>query len=262
MIVFAGLVPHPPLLIPEVGKNNLSSLQKTLTAYEHLEQALYAKKPDVLLIFGKFGDLSEQAFTINQQPNLKVQFKNFGDLLTNLNFQTELALGYKIKESLETSLPIILTAQTDLDYRVGVPLYALSKHLPQIKIVNISYSNLANNLHVYFGEKIKDIVNNYGKRVAVIASCDLSPKLSHDSPAGFVPEGQEFDQLILRHLASKNFDAILHLDQELIKKAEAEAAYKNILLLLSIIKNMNYTPEQLSYEAPFGIGYLVENFKL
>lgn len=262
MIVFAGLVPHPPLLIPEVGKNNLNSLKKTIEAYSQLEQDLYASKPEVLLIFGKFGETSDQAFVINQKPKVKVDFKKFGDLLTKLEFDTDLALGYKIREATETTLPVILSAQENLDYHVGVALYALTQHLPSIKIVNIVSSHLDAEMHVKFGEHIKEIINQSGKRVAVITSTDLSPKLSHESPAGFAPEGQEFDQFILKNLAAKNFPALLSLDPVIVKKAEAEHAWKNILLLFGLIKNLNYTPEQLSYEAPFGIGYLVENFKL
>lgn len=262
MIVFAGLVPHPPLLIPEVGKNNLNSLKKTIEAYGQLEQALYASKPEVLLLLGKFGETSDQAFVINQKPKVKVEFKNFGDLLTRLEFDTDLALGYKIREATETTLPVILTAQENLDYRVGVALYASAQHLPHIKVINIAHSNLEAETHVKFGEHIKEIINQSGKRVAVIASTDLSPKLSHESPAGFAPEGQEFDQFILKKFASKDFQALLNLDPEIAKKAAAESAWKNILLLFGLIKNLNYTPEQLSYEAPFGIGYLVENFRL
>ena len=159
MIVFASLVPHPPLLIPEVGKNNLQTLEPTVKAYQELEQILYASKPDILLFLGKFADISEEAFVINQQAQVQVEFKKFGDLLTRLTFQTDLALGYKIKESAETTLPIILTAQSNLDYQVGVPLYALTKHLPNIKIVNISASNLSPDMHIKFGEQIKEIIN-------------------------------------------------------------------------------------------------------
>lgn len=262
MIVFAGLAPHPPLLIPEVGKNNLNSLKKTIEAYAQLEQDLYASKPEILLLLGKFGETSDQAFVINQTPRVKVEFKNFGDLLTHLEFDTDLSLGYKIREATETTLPVILSAQENLGYHIGVPLYALAQHLPNIKIINIAHSALSAEMHVKFGEHIKEMINQSGKRVAVLASTDLSPKLSHESPAGFAPEGQEFDQLILKKIAQKDFQAILNLDPEIAKKAEAENAWKNILLLFGLIKNLNYTPEQLSYEAPFGIGYLVENFKL
>ena len=34
------------------------------------------------------------------------------------------------------------------------------------------------------------------------------------------------------------------------------------MILLGAIKNMNYDFEVLSYEAPFGVGYLVGEFRL
>ncbi len=261
MIIFASFLPHPPLIISEIGKDNLVKLNKTIEAYKYLEAELYNSKPDIIIIISPHGKLHEEAFTINQQPELKVNFKEFGDLVTKKNFINELKLGYKIKESVETSLPIILTSGEELDYGSSIPLLKLTKYLSNIKILPIGYSGLSNKKHIKFGEVIKEEINKSKKRVAIIASGDLSHKLHKDSPTGYSSQAQEFDQTIIKLINNKKVEELINFNEKL-RKESGECGFKSLLILLGIIKNINYEPEKLSYEAPFGIGYLVENFKI
>ncbi|MFA5126514.1 MAG: AmmeMemoRadiSam system protein B [Patescibacteria group bacterium] len=261
MITFACLVPHAPLLIPEVGQDNLQHLKETVEAYRFLEAELYVAKPEIIILLSSHANTPGETFTINQRPMLKVNFKRFGDLVTNLEFKNEISLGYKIKEACETALPVNLNAEEQVTYSSGVPLYYLTQHLPQVKIVVINYSTLTPEVHLKFGEIIKEQIDSYGQRVALVASGDLSHRLHQDSPAGFSPRGQEFDQKIINLLANRDLEGLIKLDSELVKEA-GECAWRSILILLSTIKELDYTPVKLSYQAPFGIGYLVEQFKI
>jgi aromatic ring-opening dioxygenase LigB subunit len=49
------------------------------------------------------------------------------------------------------------------------------------------------------------------------------------------------------------------MDQTMIKNAQ-ECAYRSTLILLGILRDMDYTFKNYSYESPFGVGYLVGNF--
>lgn len=261
MITFTCLVPHPPLLIPEIGQDNLTKLDQTITAYKHLEHELYVSKPDVILVLTPHGDISDKNFTINQNPKLRTRFKDFGDLVTNLVFDNDIAFGYQIRESCETTLPMILTANEIIDYGTAVPLYYLVQNLKQTKIVVVTMSNISREEHVRLGMVIKDAAEKSNKRVAIVASGDLSHKLHKDSPVGFSVKAQEFDQTIRRLLANKKNQEIIDLDENLILEA-GECGYRPLLVLLGIIKDSNYDIEELSYQSPFGIGYLTVNFKL
>lgn len=261
MISFAAFVPHSPVLIPEVGKENIDKLRDTIDAFKRLESDLYSVKPDILLVISphankKGGDF----FTINQYPNLKVGFKQFGDLVTKMEFGNEIGFGYKVKESCEDFFPLMMTADRELDYGTSVPLFYLAGHLPNIKIVSVGYSELSYDDHIKFGEIIRHQTNLSGKRIAVVASGDLSHKLHQDSPAGYSPRAQEFDQTVLKLLEKKDIEGILNMDKSLIQES-GECGFKSLLILLGIIKELNYEPEKLSYQSPFGIGYLVEHFK-
>ena len=262
MLIFSSFVPHPPLLIPEVGKENLEKLKSTIDAYKNLETELYSLNPDLIFIISSHANKrGGEFFTINQQPKLNVNFKNFGDLITDLKFDNDIGFGYKIKESCEDDLPIILTADSELDYGSGVPLFYLTQHLPQIKIVSIGYADLSLNQHLKFGQIIRKQIGLSEKRIAVIASGDLSHKLHQDSPAGFSPMAQEFDRQLVKLVNEKNIDALINMDKKLIAEA-GECGLRSLITLLGIIKEINYQPQKLSYEAPFGIGYLVQNFRV
>lgn len=262
MIVFASFVPHSPLLIPGVGKENLAQLQNTVDAYKKLEQEIYSAKPEVIILLARHAEILPNAFSINQRPVINVDFKKFGDLVTKMQINNDLALGYRIKEAAETSIPIILTAQENLDYSTGVPLFYLATHLPKIKVIPISYSSLDNQKHFEFGRHLKEVINRSGKRIAVIAAGDLSHKLHQDSPAGYSARAQEFDQELMKLLNKNKIDDILDIERSFVEEVAAIDGFYSLLILLGIIKNLNYQAERLSYQAPFGIGYLVENFKL
>lgn len=262
MITFACFVPHSPILIPEVGKDNLDKLKATVEAYKNLERDLYASKPDIIIIISPHANnQAGEFFTINQQPKVSADFKKFGDLVTKLEFENEIGFGYKIKESCEDYFPIMLTANPELDYGSAVPLLYLTEHLPEIKIVSIGYADLPAHDHIKFGELIRKQINLSDQRIAIIASGDLSHKLHEDSPAGYSPRAQEFDQEIIKLINNKQIDQIIDLDPKLVAEA-GECGLRSLLILLGIIKEINYQPEKLSYQAPFGIGYLVENFEI
>jgi MEMO1 family protein len=262
MISFACFVPHSPILIPEVGKENLDQLKATVDAYKSLEHDLYSSKPDIIIIISPHANKQGgEFFTINQQPQLKVDFKQFGDLVSKLQFDNEIGFGYKIKESCEDYFPIMLTAEEALDYGSGVPLLYLTEHLPNIKIVSIGYADLPYQDHIKFGELIRKQINISDKRVAIIASGDLSHKLHKDSPAGYSPQAQEFDQEIIKLINDKKIDEIVNLNPKIVAEA-GECGLRSLMILLGIIKEINYQPNKLSYQAPFGIGYLVENFEI
>jgi len=261
MLVFASFVPHSPIIIPEVGKENLDKLSDTVKAYQTLEHEIYAAQPDTIIVISSHAEQRQGSFTVNQAPNFHVNFKEFGDLVTSLDFKNDIGFGYQVKELCEEYFPIMMTAQSELDYGTGVPLFYLSQHLPNIKIVSIAYSDLSNEDHFKFGQIIRKQINLSGKRVAVVASGDLSHKLQKDSPAGYSERAQEFDHTIIKMLNNKKIDDIINFDPELLAVA-GECGYRSLLVILGVISELNYAPEQLSYQAPFGIGYLVENFKI
>ena len=260
-IVFSAIVPHPPILIPTIGKENIRQLSATSNSYHKLEQDLYASQAETIIIISPHGHLQEEAFTINLSSEFRGNFEEFGDLTTKLNLSGDIELAHKIKEKLETKAPLQLISEVELDYGASVPLYLLTRHLPKIKLIPLYYSGLDLAAHYNFGQTIKSKLLGSSTRIAIIASGDLSHRLSKNAPAGYSPKGKKFDKKLIDSLLKKETGEIIKFKPELIADA-GECGLKSILILLGILEGMKYEPQLLSYESPFGVGYLTMNYKL
>lgn len=262
MLNFAAITPHPPILIPSIGRENTKRLKKTTEAMEKLEKKLFEVKPDTIIVVSPHGPLLPDAFSINLNPEYRSNLQEFGDFSTKMEFKTNTALAFRIKELIEDkNIPLVLTSDGFLDHGAVVPLYFLTKRLPEVSILPVGYSMLDFKTHFNFGDFLKEIILNEEQRIAVIASGDLSHRLTKDAPAGYSPRGKEFDEKLTALIANKNIAGILKLDEDLVEKA-GECGLRSILILLGLLERINYVPEILSYEGPFGVGYLVANLKL
>lgn len=259
-LCFAAITPHPPLLIPTIGKEKIDSIQKTKQALEQLEQDLYLSKADLIVIISPHGGLFEDSFAVNAHNSFKSAFDKFGDLQTTKEWTGSPDFAAKVShESHLRNMNVRLVSNDSLDHGSSVPLFYLTAHLPNAKIVPVGFSSLDAKAHLSFGELLKDIIMEQDKRVAVIASGDLSHRISDNSPDGFHEAGAKFDNQLVELLETRNTMGIASLDPTLVSDA-AECGYRSILILLGILKEMDYQFKNYSYEAPFGVGYLVGNF--
>ena len=262
MLTFAAITPHPPLLIPSIGKENLKRIEKTTSAMDVLEKNIYESGVETLLVISPHGEIIKDTFSVNLNPEYEISLEEFGDFGTNLKYKTDTNLAYRIKELAEKQdIPLILSSDQVLDHGTAIPLTHLTKRLKDVKILPISYSLLDLKAHFNFGDFLKEVILNDDKKIGVIASGDLSHCLTENAPAGYSPKGKEFDEKVLELLTNKNTAGILSIDQDLVNEAH-ECGLRSFVILLGLLERINYSPEVLSYESPFGVGYLVLNFKL
>ena len=112
MLVFSAIVPHPPILIPSIGKDEIKKIEKTKQALEQLEQDLYLAKPDTILIISPHGSLFTDAFSINAHTHFVSDFEQFGDLTTKLEWTGADSLAAKIKQEIKANeIPLQLISQ-------------------------------------------------------------------------------------------------------------------------------------------------------
>lgn len=262
MIVFAAFTPHTPLLIPTIGKENGEKLSETAAAMNTLAEELYATHPDTIVVLSGHSAQHETAFSLNLHDEYWADLKSFGDMGTTKEFQPDLALMDRIQRTVrKEQLPLTLDSDGILDHGSSIPLLLLTKELKNVSIVPISYSGLSAKEHVAFGRVLKDILINSPKRIAVIASGDLSHCLSEEAPDGFRKEGEWFDTAIKSAIEHVGTSKLLAMDPELIQAA-SECGYHPLLMLFGIIERMQVTSDILSYEAPFGVGFLVAQFHM
>lgn len=262
-LVFSAITPHPPVLIPEIGKDNLKKIAKTEEAMKKLEQDFYAAKPESLLIISPHGKILDDAFNINLSTDYSANFKEFGDFGLELKFKSDYMSIQEIRAADEghKEVPLVLTSETELDHGFSVPLYYLTQHLKNIPIIPITYSALDYKQHFALGQFLHRQLSKINKRFAIIASGDLSHRLTKDAPGGYSEQGEVFDRQLIELLKKKDSQGIMNMDPKLIKAA-GECGLRSIIIMLGIIDSLNTETEVLSYEGPFGVGYTVCNFKL
>ncbi len=255
-IVFAAITPHPPILLPTIGKGAFQELAKTRKALETLEEELYTAKPNVILIISPHTSLFAESFTLNAHPNFRSSFEQFGDVVTVKNWTGTPEIAAKIGHaSKEHGIPLQLVSEERLDHGASIPLLYLTEHLPNVKVLPVGYSAMSPKDHFEFGRFLKEQIMESGKRVAVIASGDMAHCLTKDAPHGLKPAGALFDKALQSAVKNHDADALLGIDPSLVSDAE-ECGYRSTLILMGILGDMNYTYTTHAYEYPFGIGYL------
>ncbi|OGY56227.1 MAG: AmmeMemoRadiSam system protein B [Candidatus Buchananbacteria bacterium RIFCSPLOWO2_02_FULL_46_11b] len=262
-IVFAAITPHPPVLIPEIGKDNLKKIEKTQAAMKKLEQEFYAAKPESVLIISPHGKILPEGFNINLSADYSANFKEFGDFGVELKFKSDYLTIQNIRAADETSqaMPVVLSSESQIDHGFAVPLYYLLAHAKNLPIIPITYSALDFKDHFAFGQFLRRRLAHVNKRFAIIASGDLSHRLTKDAPGGFSEEGKKFDKHLIDLLKKGDWQEIVKIKPKFSQDA-AECGLRSILILLGIAESFKAKAEVLSYEGPFGVGYLVCNFKL
>ncbi len=262
MIVFAAFMPHTPLLLESIGKENRRKFKKTLLAIERLVLNLLRAAPDTLVVISAHATIHADAFSINVHEPYRVDLSKFGDLGATQTFQPDMQLIDHIQRLLRRNgMPLTLDTDHALDHGATVPLLLLTKHLPTCKVVPITYSGLGPKEHAAFGRALKEALAASKKRVAIIATGDLSHALSKKSPLGMRPEGKRFDQALCHAVDTFGLSQLLSLEPGLIEMA-GECAYRPCIILFGILEKMPIKPERLAYEAPFGVGYLTAEFHL
>jgi len=261
-LVFAAITPHPPILIPTIGQAAIKKMEKTKIAMEQLEKDLYITHPEIILILSAHAGFFAEAFTIHSHTEYQTDLKAFGDLATKTKFKGERSLTTNIREALKKAdIPAAMISEQALDHGSSIPLIYLTPHLKNISIIPIGFCDLDWKTHAAFGAILKEEILKSNKRVAVIASGDLSHSLVTEAPAGYNPAGLEFDNKIQALLSTHNLSGMLQMDADIVTDA-AECGFRSFLILMSILQGFHSTYRSYAYEAPFGVGHLTANFSL
>lgn len=261
MLKSAYICPHPPLLIPSIGKNYFSQVKSTARAMNELGNEIKKKEIDTIIVISPHGPVQMDAMSINGSEYMQGDFSEFGDD-TSMKVENNVGLAGNIKKTAKAKkIPTeIIGENIPLDHGIMVPLFFLKKHNPKIKIVSIAFSYLDREKHFEFGEAIYEATENTEGKIAMVASGDLSHRLAIGAPAGYSPKGKEFDELLIKLLSKNEVGEIINLDSSLVEEA-GECGLRSIIILLGALSPLEYKFEKLSYESPFGVGYLVGRFE-
>lgn len=263
------LVPHPPIIVPEIGMGEERNARSTIEAMKEISDDIGVDKPDTIVLITPHGPVFSDAIAIGVQKRFAGTFERFGKPDLSLAFEGNLDLTFRIMEeaaregiavvSLDNATSERYGVDTELDHGALVPLYFVNRKYRGFKLVHITYGMLSN-LELYrFGNCVKKAVDNGNERVSVLCSGDLSHRLRKGAPAGFSEKGREFDEKLIVHIKNMDIPGIVGMDEALVEEA-GECGYRSVLILMGILDGYDVDAGILSYEGPFGVGYCLAKF--
>lgn len=268
-LVFTGIAPHPPIIVPEVGGKEREKAKATCKAMEEWAQLVKDKLPDSIVLVSPHGTVFQDAITINEEQEVSGSLAQFGALQVKLSFSTDVELAAAIRQmsgrhnvpvvGLDKALAKKHGARQDLDHGALVPLYYLDTAGVRCQLVSVSMGLLPFEDLYAFGLAVQQAARLLDKRVVMVASGDLSHRLTPEAPAGYSPEGRKFDDLLVQAVREFKVEDILEIDRELGENA-GECGLRPIIMMLGALDGMDVESRVLSYEGPFGVGYLVAGF--
>jgi AmmeMemoRadiSam system protein A/AmmeMemoRadiSam system protein B len=256
-LVFSGIAPHPPIMVPEIGRQAIVDVTNSIEAMAELTKRIVESGAETVIVISPHAPLEADSFVAYEGPQVSADFSHFNAPETQFAaLVDEELLDTIAKAAAAESYVVTRLRDYDLDHGTAVPLYFLLRNGWHGKVVTLGYSFLSNDDHLRFGGCIRRAVDEVGRRVAFIASGDLSHRLKPRAPAGYNLEAHIFDDQVVDALQSNTPERIVEIDQDL-RKLAGECGYRSMLVAIGASSELPLSCEVLSYEAPFGVGYLV-----
>lgn len=262
MAVAGGImVPHPPLIVPEIGQGEERRVQETTDAYREAARTLAAWRPDTVVILSPHTVMYADYFHISPGDGAKGDFGRFR--APQVKFQVEYDSDFVEeleREADQAGLPAGTMGERDrrLDHGTMVPLYFLEKYLEGglggCRFVRIGLSGLPLSRHYGLGQCIQRTAGRLNRRIAVVGSGDLSHKLKAEGPYGFAPEGPGYDERIMDVMGRAAFGELFDFPEDFCQKA-AECGHRSFVIMAGALDGLALETRRLSHEGPFGVGY-------
>lgn len=259
-ITTCAAVPHPPLILPQVGRGGEAVIQPTIDAYRAAMRRLAADAPETVVVVSPHTTLYADWFHLSPGEGARGDFARFGapDVVVEADYDVALVRAIE-KEAEQRKIPAGVEGEREpsLDHATAIPLWFLGQVYSGFKVVRVGLSGLDYDDHYRLGQCIAAAAGT--KRVAVIGSGDLSHKLQADGPYGFVPEGPRLDAAITSALAAGDFAALMDIDPSLADEG-AECGLRSFIVLAGALDGRAVQADLLCYQDVTGVGYGVATF--
>lgn len=254
MLIGSAMMPHGnPVLKPE--DEETKNLAETLR-----EIGKELSKAEVYVLISPHNVRMSEALGVIMAENL-ISWLGFDGIQLPGEYKTERELAKEIYLNAKASgLPVVdinfasLSGEYSrfpLTWGELIPLHFLKKR-PLVLLTPAR--KVPRETLVKFGEVIGEVLENYEKRVAFIASADHA-HAHGNGPYGYAPEAKEYDELIMRIIEENRLEKLLEIPESLINKALPDS-YWQLLVLYGVLKRVPMKLKLTAYACPsyFGMG--------
>ena len=258
MGILAGfMVPHPPMIVPSVGRGSEATIKETTESYEQVADMIAELKPDTIVISSPHSVMYRDYFHISPGSTASGSFARFDapEVKFEVDYDTEFVDTLcDIAQRDDISAGTLGEKSAVLDHGTMVPLYFIMKKYKAFKLVRIGLSGLSLQEHYGLGMAIKETAGITGKKVVYVASGDLSHKLKEYGPYGFAPEGPVYDERIMDVMGRGAFDELFDFEESFLDKA-SECGHRSFVIMAGAFDCTDVETERLSHQDVTGVGY-------
>ena len=263
MSILAGfMVPHPPMIVPDVGRGSEEQIRETTAAYERVADEIASLQPETIIITSPHSVMYADYFHISPGSSAAGSFAGFRAPQVSFSetYDEEL-VGEICRLADEEDFPAGTLGERDrsLDHGTMVPLYFIRKKYGGGRIIRIGLSGQPLIDHYRLGQIIQTAVRNTGRRTVIVASGDLSHKLQEYGPYGYAPEGPEYDSRIMDVMGRAAFGELLDFGSVFCDKA-AECGHRSFVIMAGAFDGIAVKAERLSHQDVTGVGYGICTF--
>ena len=261
-IIAAFMVPHPPMIVPEVGRGSEGQVHDTGAAYVEIAEMIAGLKPDTIIISSPHATMYSDYFHISPGRGAKGSFSQFRapQVRFKETYDTELVKTIEMLADAE-SFPAGTQGQREpaLDHGTMVPLYFIHRFYSDFKLVRLGLSGLPLEDHYRMGQLIREAADRLDRRAVFIGSGDLSHKLQSYGPYGYAAEGPEYDERIMDVCSRAAFDELFDFDEDFCERA-AECGHRSFVIMAGTLDGTAVKAKQFSHEDVTGVGYGICSF--
>ena len=288
-ILGAFMVPHPPIILPEVGLGEEEKISATSNAYKQVADEIAKLKPETIIISSPHSIMYADYFHISPGE------KAFGDMSKysapevsfDAEYDTELVEKIctlakeggpdywrdgKTMDEASSNFPKDMSVHEfpagtlgerdpQLDHGTLIPLYFICQKYTDFKLVRIGLSGLPLALHYQMGQIIAKAADELGRKIVYVASGDLSHKMKEDGAYGLSPEGPVYDEKIMEVCGTGDFIKLFDFSSDFCEKA-AECGHRSFVMMAGALDGIKVKATALSHEATFGVGYGICTFEI
>ena len=256
--VLGIIAPHPPIMVDEVGGADARVTEASASALRSAATLLERFAPETVVIVSPHAPGFADAFTVTTASAVRGDLARFRapGTVHAVNGDPELANAI-IEEA--AGLTVVAREQypaldPGLDHGVLVPMSFLDPD-SRYALVVVTFAALPASDHAEFGRVIRRAAERTGRRIVLVASGDCSHRLSREAPAGYSPRAHLFDEQLASLLDRSDYPGIAGMDEDLREDA-GECGWRSFLVLGGFLGGTGAVTRVLSYEAPWGVGYL------
>ena len=256
-IAAAYMVPHPPMIVPEVGRGSEAQIEATRLGYRRVAEEIAALSPETIIISSPHATMYADYFHISPGRRAEGSFARFHAPQVQFSEEYDADLARTIERlAIAEGLPAGTRGQRDpaLDHGTMVPLYFIRQACSHFRLVRVGLSGLPLEDHYRLGQLIHRAVEETGRSAVFVASGDLSHKLQHYGPYGYAPEGPQYDERVMDVCGRAAFGELFDFDEAFCERA-AECGHRSFVIMAGALDGMAVRAERYSHEDVTGVGY-------